>query len=105
MLKKINKKLVIISMLAFALMLPNVSFAFDFSRLPESKTPIRDKVIEYAQDQGYAKFVAMADQMQKIKNANYLYQSMLDNAQKLKEQLAALRESWTQLRNQSQASQ
>lgn len=79
-------------MLALTLIMPCVTMATDGTT--PARIPIKDKISEYAQAQGYDKFVAAAEKFEKFAYLHYLIIDLSENSQKLKTELAALRQTF-----------
>lgn len=79
-------------MLAVALIMPCVTMATDGTT--PARVPIKDRVIEYAQAQGYDKLVTAAEKFEKLAYLHYLIIDLSENSQKLKTELNALRQTF-----------
>ncbi len=93
-MKKINRQMAVSLMLAAALAMPAGAIMAQEETPVPSRTPIRERIMQYAETQGYDKFITAAEKFQKFAYLNYLMLDLSENSQKLRIALSALRENF-----------
>lgn len=101
MTQKINRHIIISVILTFGLLLlPTLSNAAETSNTSStnSRIPLRDRVIEMVQSQGFEKAATFLEQTRKIEDLKYLFFNLSENLQKIKAGMADLRTQLSQFK-------